>query len=117
MLTFLLHHRPGTVIYSDEWRAYFRIDQIPGGNYSHETMNYSQRFVDPVYNRHSHSTGRVSLSRLQAHDEEGGDNALVPVTDVPPGVHVEEEIGLTNQQPSLASHTHCKEEGSGQTCI
>ena len=78
---------------------YFRIDQIPGGNYRHETVNHSQHFVDPVTGTHMHSAGRVSLGMLLADDEEGGDNALAPVPDVPPGVHVEEEIRHTNLQP------------------
>ena len=38
----------GSVIYSDEWRAYSGIPAIVGKNYTHHTVNHSQNFVDPV---------------------------------------------------------------------
>ena len=39
----------GSVIYSDEWRAYSGISRVPGKNYTHKTVNhYSLNFVDPV---------------------------------------------------------------------
>ena len=41
------------MIFLDEWRAYFRIEQIPGCNYRHETINHSQHFVDPVTGTHT----------------------------------------------------------------
>ena len=37
--------RPGSIIYSDEWRAYSGIQSIPGCNYTHRTVNHSQNFV------------------------------------------------------------------------
>jgi transposase-like protein len=36
---------PGTTIWSDEWAAY---NGLPGVGYPHQTVNHSQRFVDPV---------------------------------------------------------------------
>ena len=41
-------NRTGSVIYSDEWRAYCRIPAITEKNYTHRTVNHSQNFVDPV---------------------------------------------------------------------
>lgn len=38
--------RPGSIIMSDLWRAYFRIDKLPEG-YEHYTVNHSENFVDP----------------------------------------------------------------------
>ena len=37
----------GTTIVSDLWRAYNNIPTIPGMNYTHETVNHSESFVDP----------------------------------------------------------------------
>ena len=37
-------YRPGSVIYSDEWRAY---SSLPALGYMHLTVNHSQNFVDP----------------------------------------------------------------------
>jgi transposase-like protein len=41
------HILPGTTIVSDLWRAYNNIPTIPGMNYTHETVNHSENFVDP----------------------------------------------------------------------
>ena len=38
---------PGTRIQSDEWASYDQIAAIPGQNYSYDTVNASQHFVDP----------------------------------------------------------------------
>lgn len=38
---------PGSVIISDLWRAYFRIEELPYG-YRHFTVNHSENFVDPL---------------------------------------------------------------------
>ena len=40
------HVAPGTQIWSDCWRAYMRIDQLPE-DYIHLTVNHSEFYVDP----------------------------------------------------------------------
>ena len=39
---------PGSIIISDEWRAYGGIANIPQRNYQHRTVNHSRNFVDPI---------------------------------------------------------------------
>jgi IS1 family transposase len=41
------HIARGSVIYSDLWRAYNNIDQLPEMNYSHQTVNHSEGFTNP----------------------------------------------------------------------
>ncbi len=43
---------PGTIIYSDCWKAYNGISQLPE-NYTHLTVNHSENFVDPVTGAHT----------------------------------------------------------------
>jgi hypothetical protein len=40
------YSRDGTVIWSDEWRAYGGIGRLPN-NYTHQTVNHSRHFTDP----------------------------------------------------------------------
>ena len=40
------HIRPGSIIYSDLWRAYTSIPRLPEG-YIHSTVNHSTNFVNP----------------------------------------------------------------------
>ena len=40
------HVRPGTIVWSDEWAAYNRVQRL--NSVAHQTMNHSITFVDPV---------------------------------------------------------------------
>ena len=46
---------PGTMIFSDGWKAYHNIRRIEGFNYSHEVVNHSENFVDPVTGTHTNT--------------------------------------------------------------
>lgn len=41
------HTAPGTIIHSDEWRAYSRVASLPPVS-AHRTVNHSLHFVDPA---------------------------------------------------------------------
>ena len=45
------HVAPGTEVHSDEWRAYSRINTLPG--ITHSTVNHSLHFVDPSTGTHT----------------------------------------------------------------
>ena len=38
----------GSVIYSDEWKAYKGIKDVTGKNYTHLTVNHSREFINPA---------------------------------------------------------------------
>ena len=46
------HLRLGTIVYSDQWRAYQQVQQVPAVTL-HDTVNHSFHFVDPVTSVHT----------------------------------------------------------------
>ena len=58
-IVFVFVYRPGSVIYSDEWRAYFSLSSLAGQNYTHHTVNHSQCFVDVNTGAHTQTVERM----------------------------------------------------------
>ena len=46
------HLRSGTIVHSDHWAAYSRVQQLPSVS-THNTVNHSLHFVDPVTRVHT----------------------------------------------------------------
>jgi transposase-like protein len=50
------HIAPGSIIISDGWKAYQRMNEyIEGADYDHRVVNHSQNFVDPTTGAHTNS--------------------------------------------------------------
>lgn len=50
--------KPGSIIYTDEWRAYLAIPELPGYSYTHRTVNHSQHFITPEGVHTNHIEGK-----------------------------------------------------------
>lgn len=67
------HVRPGTVVHSDEWRAY---SGISAAGYTHLTVNHSLHFVDPITGTHTQhvesywSRAKAKLKRMHGTTDE-----------------------------------------------
>ena len=47
--------RPGSIVYSDYWRAYGGIPDLPGYNFKHGTVCHDRHFKDPVTGVHTNT--------------------------------------------------------------
>ncbi|GAA48718.1 hypothetical protein CLF_101950 [Clonorchis sinensis] len=54
---------PGSIIISDIWASYQGIETMIYMNYTNETVNQTENFVDPTSG--AHTNHRISLARLQ----------------------------------------------------
>ena len=62
--------RPGSIIISDLWKAYIRIEDIHEGHfyyYEHMTVNHSKTFKDPVTGAHTNTCEGAWSSQYKRH--------------------------------------------------
>lgn len=62
---------PGTIIMSDKWAAYNRIDQLPE-LYEHYSVNHSENFVDPDTGAHTQTIEGTWSQFKRRHKEDMG---------------------------------------------
>ena len=67
------HVQPGSLVYTDEWAAYRRIQRALGFN--HRTVNHSANFVDPVTGVHTqHAESNWSAAKDKFKKMKGNAN-------------------------------------------
>lgn len=69
--------QPGSLVYTDEWAAYRRMQRVLGFN--HLTVNHSVNFVDPVtgvYTQHAESNWSVAKAKLKKMSGNTNPNSL-----------------------------------------
>ena len=54
------HVHPGSIVWSDEWRAYQRVQNLPNVA-QHQTGNHSINFRHPVTGVHTQNIGTTEL--------------------------------------------------------
>lgn len=62
--------RPGSIIISDMWKAYDRIEEVQEAGfqyYTHETVNHSKTFKDPTTGAHTNTCEGAWQSQYKAH--------------------------------------------------
>ena len=64
------HIRPGSIIYSDKWKAYSKIDE--NDNYGHLTVNHTYHYVDPDTGCHTQHVERFWRSAKEGNKNRYG---------------------------------------------
>ena len=65
--------RPGSIIYSDLWRSYNSIPNLPQG-YTHFTVNHSENFIDPISGRHTQNIESLWSTYKRKFRHQAGNN-------------------------------------------
>ena len=74
--------RPGSIVYSDEWRAYSQLATTTGCQ--HNTVNHSLHFVDPATGAHTQNVESMWASwKRMLREEHAGRNADLFPTYLP----------------------------------
>ena len=66
--------RPGSIVWSDEWRAYSQVATLPNVA-SHSTINHSVTFIDPTTGTHTQNAEsywnrvKIKLKRMKGSHE------------------------------------------------
>ena len=68
------HIRPGSIVWSDEWRAYRRVQQLALVT-QHQTINHSIQFVDLVTGVHTQNVESYWTREIQMNEGGSGEYA------------------------------------------